>query len=43
VLTGELDGYTKTKSALHFAVDQPLPSELVAMLLETRMREAGVP
>jgi hypothetical protein len=28
-LADELEGYTMTKSALHFAVDRPLPKTLV--------------
>jgi uncharacterized protein YdhG (YjbR/CyaY superfamily) len=35
----ELAGYRGTKSSLHFAADQPLPSELVRTLIQTRMRE----
>jgi uncharacterized protein YdhG (YjbR/CyaY superfamily) len=38
-LADELDGYTQTKSALHFAVDEPLPKELVAKLIATRLEE----
>jgi uncharacterized protein YdhG (YjbR/CyaY superfamily) len=41
-LEDELVGYTKTKSALHFPTNQPLPSELIDKLLQTRMRQAGV-
>jgi uncharacterized protein YdhG (YjbR/CyaY superfamily) len=33
----ELEGYTMTKSALHFPVDQPLPKELVRRLIEARL------
>jgi uncharacterized protein YdhG (YjbR/CyaY superfamily) len=40
-LAEQLGGYTRTKSALHFAVDQPLPSALIRKLLDLRMREAG--
>jgi uncharacterized protein YdhG (YjbR/CyaY superfamily) len=39
-LAKETEGYTKTKGALHFSVDQPLPQELVKKLLDTRMAEA---
>ena len=35
----ELRGYTKTLSALHFPVDQPLPPELVRKLIEVRLAE----
>jgi uncharacterized protein YdhG (YjbR/CyaY superfamily) len=38
-LADELADYAGTKSSLHFAVDQPLPSELVRKLIDTRMRE----
>jgi len=38
----QLTGYTRTKSALHFAVDQPLPLDLIRTLLDVRMREAGL-
>jgi uncharacterized protein YdhG (YjbR/CyaY superfamily) len=31
--------YQGTKSSLHFAVNQPLPSRLVRKLIETRLRE----
>lgn len=41
-LADQLIGYTQTKSALHFAVNEPLPSELIAMLLDIRMRQAGL-
>jgi uncharacterized protein YdhG (YjbR/CyaY superfamily) len=39
-LEGELDGYTMTKSALHFPVDQPLPKALVKKLIAVRLGEA---
>jgi uncharacterized protein YdhG (YjbR/CyaY superfamily) len=39
-LTDELAGYTMTKSALHFAVDRPLPKVLVERLIEVRLDEA---
>lgn len=35
----ELKGYSKTLSALHFAVDQPLPEPLVRRLIEVRLKE----
>jgi uncharacterized protein YdhG (YjbR/CyaY superfamily) len=38
-LADELVAYRGTKSSLHFALDQPLPAELVRKLIETRMRE----
>ena len=39
-LTEELQGYTMTKSALHFAVDEPLPKALVEKLIAVRLAEA---
>ncbi|MGI8576599.1 MAG: iron chaperone [Nocardioidaceae bacterium] len=41
-LAEQLTGYTQTKSALHFAVDQPLPPDLIRKLLDARRREAGL-
>jgi len=38
-LADELEGYTMTKSALHFAVDQPLPEKLVKKLIAVRLAE----
>ena len=38
-LTDELAGYTMTKSALHFPVDQPLPTTLVKRLIAVRLGE----
>ena len=38
-LAGELDGYTMTKSALHFPVDRPLPKALVKKLIRVRLAE----
>ena len=35
----ELQGYTMTKSALHFPVDRPLPKPLVKKLIEVRLGE----
>jgi uncharacterized protein YdhG (YjbR/CyaY superfamily) len=40
-LAGELHGYTMTKSALHFAVVEPLPKELVRKLIAVRVEESG--
>jgi len=42
-LTKETEGYTKTKGSLHFPIDEPLPTELVKQLLDTRMAEAFGP
>jgi uncharacterized protein YdhG (YjbR/CyaY superfamily) len=36
----DLDGYTMTKSALHFRVDRPLPKALVRKLIQARLAEA---
>jgi len=38
-LADELAGYTMTKSALHFAVDRPLPKPLVEKLIAVRLAE----
>lgn len=38
-LADELDGYTMTKSALHFPVDRPLPKALVRKLIRARLTE----
>ena len=38
-LADELDGYTVTKSALHFRVDRPLPKALVKKLFRARLAE----
>jgi uncharacterized protein YdhG (YjbR/CyaY superfamily) len=40
-LAGELEGYTMTKSSLHFPVDQPLPKVLVKKLITVRLAEVG--
>jgi uncharacterized protein YdhG (YjbR/CyaY superfamily) len=40
-LSDELDGYTMTKSALHFPVDRPLPKTLVKKLVAARLSEFG--
>ncbi len=40
-LADELAGYTMTKSALHFAVDRPLPKLLVKRLIALRIAEAA--
>ena len=41
-LADELEGYTMTKSALHFPVDRPLSRELVERLIAVRLAEAGL-
>lgn len=38
-LAADLAGYRSTAGSLHFAVDTPLPRELVAKLLETRVAQ----
>ena len=38
-LADELEAYTMTKSALHFAVDEPLPETLVKKLIAVRLAE----
>jgi uncharacterized protein YdhG (YjbR/CyaY superfamily) len=40
-LANELDGYTMTKSSLHFPVDRPSPKPLVEKLIAVRLAEAG--
>jgi uncharacterized protein YdhG (YjbR/CyaY superfamily) len=40
-LASELEGYTMTKSALHFPVDRPLPRALVRKLIAARRSEAS--
>jgi uncharacterized protein YdhG (YjbR/CyaY superfamily) len=39
-LADELEGYTMTKSALHFPVNRPLPKPLVKKLIAARLDEA---
>jgi uncharacterized protein YdhG (YjbR/CyaY superfamily) len=38
-LAGDLEGYGKTKSALHFGPDEPLPATLVRKLIKARIAE----
>jgi uncharacterized protein YdhG (YjbR/CyaY superfamily) len=40
-LADELEGYTMTKSALHFPVDRPLPKALVQRLIAVRLADAA--
>ncbi len=40
-LAGDLRGYDKTKSALHFRPDEPLPATLVRKLIKTRIAETA--
>ncbi len=38
-LAEDLEGYGKTKSALHFRPEEPLPTALVRRLIEARLAE----
>jgi uncharacterized protein YdhG (YjbR/CyaY superfamily) len=42
-LAGDLQGYGKTKSALHFRPDEPLPAALVRKLIKARIAETRMP
>ena len=42
-LEDDVAGYRRTKGSLHFAIDQPLPDDLVRRLVETRKRQLGLP
>jgi uncharacterized protein YdhG (YjbR/CyaY superfamily) len=41
-LRDQTTGYTQTRSALHFAVDEPLPRPLIRELLAVKMAEVGL-
>ena len=41
-LGDEVAGYRMTKGSLHFAVDQPLPDDLVRRLIETKKQQLGL-
>ncbi|HEX3823308.1 MAG TPA: DUF1801 domain-containing protein [Mycobacteriales bacterium] len=41
-MSEQLAGYTYTKSALHFPLDEPLPTPLIRRLLELRLQQAGL-
>jgi uncharacterized protein YdhG (YjbR/CyaY superfamily) len=41
-LAEQTRSYAQTKGSLHFAIYEPLPRELIAQLLTTRMRQAGL-
>lgn len=41
-LADEVAGYEMSKGALRFAVDEPLPDDLVRKLVEARRRELGL-
>jgi uncharacterized protein YdhG (YjbR/CyaY superfamily) len=38
-LKGELDAYSKSKGALRFPIDEPLPKEIVKRLIDIRMSQ----
>ncbi len=40
-LAHDIEGYSQTKSALHFGPDKPLPASLVRNLLQARIGESG--
>lgn len=40
-LAGDLKGFGKTKSALHFTPEKPLPKALVRQLIKARIAETG--
>jgi uncharacterized protein YdhG (YjbR/CyaY superfamily) len=42
-LAEELTGYEKSTGALRFAVDQPLPADLVNKLIDVRLRQVFGP
>ena len=42
-LASELEGYTMTRSALHFPVDSPLPKTLVGKLIAARRSDSPRP
>lgn len=39
-LKSDLASYSKTTGALHFAIDEPLPKEIVKKLIDVRMSQA---
>jgi uncharacterized protein YdhG (YjbR/CyaY superfamily) len=41
-LDNDLAGYERSKGALRFAIDEPLPKPLVRKLVITRMRQLGL-
>jgi uncharacterized protein YdhG (YjbR/CyaY superfamily) len=41
-LAGDVAGYETSKGSLRFAVDKPLPKQLVRKLVRMRMREVGL-
>jgi len=41
-LADDVAGYETSKGSLRFAIDKPLPKQLVKKLVRTRMRELGL-
>lgn len=41
-LGDELAGYKTTKGSVQFAIDQPLPADLVRLLIQARLDELGI-
>jgi uncharacterized protein YdhG (YjbR/CyaY superfamily) len=41
-LAGDVAGYETSTGSLRFAVDKPLPKQLVRKLVRMRMREVGL-
>lgn len=39
-LASELEGYSRTRGALRFGIDEPLPEALVEQLVEARLHQA---
>ncbi|MGN6721661.1 MAG: iron chaperone [Marmoricola sp.] len=42
ILSDQLEGYDRTSGSLHFPIDQPLPDDLVRILVETKMALLGL-
>lgn len=42
VLAADLSAYKTTKGALQFAIDQPLPEDVVRLLVGARLKELGL-
>ena len=42
-VTDALAGYERTSGSLHFAVDEPLPDDLVRRLVEAKLALLGLP
>jgi uncharacterized protein YdhG (YjbR/CyaY superfamily) len=41
-LEDEIGGYTRTSGSLHFAIDEPLPDDLVRRLVEAKLALLGL-